>query len=730
MLLQALLLKLHNARQEAKGRSKEAQKGGIKKIIDIMSHNKHMTILQQCGCSSLGEIMQNSAPRKQLVLEMKGPETILDAVKALPKDKKIHKEALKALQHIAQIPQYYEIQTMLDEKDIEGTVSAMRCLSNLEELSRNFSVSDTKSSVTDSIKYILSSMKNHSNLSCIQKVACKIFKIVTETSRYLLKQDPVKAIIDEGGIEAILNSKNVCIEGCWVIARLCSGRTLSFVKQKGVLPVMVRSINNFPDECALQKKVCGILNSLLLEPDNLFVVNIIKTEKGINGIISAMKKHHDQHKFLEQACWTLKDLSKYDDESKVAIAEAGGIDVILHCLKDPKKDDGLAIEACYALTYLAQNQKNMCVINKNGGIQAIIKCMIQLHSDIDIQIQVCKFLQDMCMKDDSNNVNIAQAGGIEAVVSCIKKHQYEASVLEEACKILSLLATKDENQCRFLQGECIKSILHIMKQDHTQVQKLACKILKNLSVHNDCKIAIGEESGCIKLIVDTMNKHELQEDACRALIHLCDEEKNKKAIRDEGGIKAIVSVMNKHDVQEKACNALINLCSHEENSTAIREAGGIEAVIKAMNQNLDNDCLQLQAIKILRSVCIYNGEEHRAINLQGGIQAIVCAMNKHVGNSQLQQEACRTLKGMCLHDEKNKTIIFQAEGVKPVVTAMEKHENNTGVQREAFWTLAHLAASIDIANGGGVEAIKLNMDKHPDDQEIQERARGILKKHA
>ena len=84
--------------------------------------------------------------------------------------------------------------------------------------------------------------------------------------------------------------------------------------------------------------------------------------------------------------------------------------------------------------------KNVAVISQNnlkaialyGGVDVIVRVMIEHLENTFIQKEGCRFLGDIALCFESGAM-IAHRGGITIILLAMKTHKLNAGVIEEAC---------------------------------------------------------------------------------------------------------------------------------------------------------------------------------------------------------------------------------------------------------------------------------------------------------
>jgi hypothetical protein len=150
-----------------------------------------------------------------------------------------------------------------------------------------------------------------------------------------------------------------------------------------------------------------------------------------------MESHNNDAGVQYQGCSALGNLAANNAKNKVAIADAGGIGVVVSGMKAHQDHAGVQAKGCWALATLAfSNIENKVAIAKTGGIIAIARGMKAHLNQADVQKYGCRALSVLAVAQDDNRLAIAKAGGIAAIVNDMEAHNHHVGVQEWGCLAL------------------------------------------------------------------------------------------------------------------------------------------------------------------------------------------------------------------------------------------------------------------------------------------------------
>eukprot|EP00961_Rhodomonas_salina_P253146 3420991-Rhodomonas_salina.1 len=99
-----------------------------------------------------------------------------------------------------------------------------------------------------------------------------------------------------------------------------------------------------------------------------------------------MKQHADSEGVQEKGCGALLNLSSsVDDEIKVRIRAAGGIEAVISGMKQHADSEGVQERGCAALRNLADNGENKVRIRAAGGVEVVTVAMQKHPSHSEVQ---------------------------------------------------------------------------------------------------------------------------------------------------------------------------------------------------------------------------------------------------------------------------------------------------------------------------------------------------------
>ena len=330
-----------------------------------------------------------------------------------------------------------------------------------------------------------------------------------------------------------------------------------------------------------------------------------------------------------------------DDESRVAIARAGGIVPLVALLT--AQDPAAGAEAARALRSLAINAENKVLIAQAGAFAPLVT-LVQSGTD-DQKEQAAGALRNLAVKNVDNQEMIAQAGAIAPLVTLVQSGTDGQK--ENAAGALRNLAFNDKNKVLIAQAGAIKPLVTLVESGTDGQKEHAARALKNLADNNaENQVSIAQ-AGAIAPLVTLVQRgtDDQKETAAGALFFLADIAENKVLIAQAGAIAPLVTLVQSgtDGQKENAAGALQNLAFNAENKVLIAQAGAIAPLVTLVQS----------------------------------------------GTADQKEYAAAALWNLAYDNDKNQVLITQAGAIKPLVTLVQsgtdgQKENATGALQSLF----------------------------------------------
>ncbi|CAA7395814.1 unnamed protein product [Spirodela intermedia] len=206
-------------------------------------------------------------------------------------------------------------------------------------------------------------------------------------------------------------------------------------------------------------------------------------------------------------------------------AQIGISDALVEALKDGLHSPGV-ISICVALKAVAVNDEICRSISEKGGIDAVLKCIVESSEQNDKAIaRSCCSLLFKLAGSDSNKNTIVQNGGLDNLIKLSSKFFDDPAVLQEIMTVISALSLRTpENAARAIEAGAGDLAIQAMRKFPSayQMQKQCCLMIRNLVVRNPENRTILLGNGVERLIRKAKSSSAIcKEAASAALRDLC-----------------------------------------------------------------------------------------------------------------------------------------------------------------------------------------------------------------
>eukprot|EP00900_Chrysochromulina_parva_P027522 jgi/Chrpa1/9403/Chrysochromulina_OHIO_Genome00013106-RA len=272
-----------------------------------------------------------------------------------------------------------------------------------------------------------------------------------------------------------------------------------------------------------------------------------------------------------------------DDESRVAIARAGGIVPLVALLT--AQDPAAGAEAARALRNLSVDDENSVSIAQAGAIPLLVGLT---QSGTDGQKENAAFALRTLACNAENQVTIAQAGGIPPLVALVQSGT--DGQIENALIALKNLSINAENQVTIAKAGGIPPLVALLQSGTDGQKEKAAGVLQGLACNAENQLSIAKAGGIPPLVALLQSGTDGQKDAALgALKNLSVNAENKVTIAQAGGIPPLVALVQSgtDGQKEQAARVQWNLTVNAENQLSIAKAGGIPPLVALLQSGTD-----------------------------------------------------------------------------------------------------------------------------------------------
>ena len=273
------------------------------------------------------------------------------------------------------------------------------------------------------------------------------------------------------------------------------------------------------------------------------------------------------------AAGALADMT--DDESRVAIARAGGIVPLVALLT--AQDPAAGAEAARALRSLATNAENKVLIVQAGAIAPLVT-LVQSGTDGQKE-QAAGALRNLAFNAE-NQILIAQAGAIAPLVTLVQSGTDGQK--EYAAGALANLAINAEYQVLIARAGAISPLVTLVQSGTDGQKEQAAGALRRLAMIAENKVLIAQAGAIAPLVTLVQSGTDGQKEyAAAALGNLAYNDENRVLIAQAGAIAPLVTLVQSGTAgqKEQAAAALRWLAFNAENKVLIAQAGAIAPLV-------------------------------------------------------------------------------------------------------------------------------------------------------
>ncbi|KAA8528827.1 hypothetical protein F0562_036182 [Nyssa sinensis] len=205
-------------------------------------------------------------------------------------------------------------------------------------------------------------------------------------------------------------------------------------------------------------------------------------------ILSLVKNLSSSHLEVQRkAVMKIRMLSKESPESRILIANCGGIPALVLLLSYP--DSRIQEHAVTALLNLSIDESNKKLITREEPIPAIIEVL--QNGSVGAKENSAAALFSLSMLDE-NKVTIAFSNGIPPLIDLLQNGTIRGK--KDAATALFNLSFNQANKTRVIEAGVVKPLLQILEDKNLDMVDEALSLLLLLSSHPDGRHEIGQLS--------------------------------------------------------------------------------------------------------------------------------------------------------------------------------------------------------------------------------------------
>jgi hypothetical protein len=368
-----------------------------------------------------------------------------------------------------------------DSKNIEALENFLDSMLNLAYISKAVLIQ------CGGIVVVIDAMVEHDSIESLQERGCAILAVLSSSEIVEVNL----CIAETDGIDVLVNAlavfsanKKIQIDVCATFSYLSVDQeSRMLISSQGGMMLVVNAVSSCTDDAKVLEVACSALLKLSADAEELAILD----SNIVQAVVNAMRFHPDADQFQIKALGILQNISMRSATAKHAIADAGGIHVVVSVIKELMGSADVLDRAFTALWSLAVLERNQIEISRFGGIELIVNGMMANIDYSNVQKQGCGCLCTLSSNSD-NKTRIREAGGVDAIVFSMWAH-YDSEVLQrEACRALSSLAVNlQTNEVMIATDGEINAIISALRlfPDSPKLQEHACVALRNFMLSTE-----------------------------------------------------------------------------------------------------------------------------------------------------------------------------------------------------------------------------------------------------
>lgn len=317
------------------------------------------------------------------------------------------------------------------------------------------------------------------------------------------KLPPIQDVIDEGCVpqqvdQLNYNDEKIQFEAAWALTNIASGNSsqTAAVVEAGAIPIFVRLLHS-PSDDVREQAVWALGN---IAGDSRAFRDTVLQENALEIILGICQRRL-KLTMLRNSTWTISNLCRGVPQPDFSIVSKA-LPVV--CTLINFNDEDVIADACWALSYLSEDQNKSEDDISNHKIQAVIDSgciprLVQLlnHSSIHIKTPALRTIGNIVTGDNEQaqyvlNCNVLVA--LRSLFYCEKRN-----IRKETCWVLSNIVAGTVQQIEaVINADLFVPLIEILQKDDYDTKKEAAwAIINAISGSNPAQIQYFIENNVI-----------------------------------------------------------------------------------------------------------------------------------------------------------------------------------------------------------------------------------------
>ncbi len=395
---------------------------------------------------------------------------------------------------------------------------------------------------------------------------------------------------------------NIQIWGCYLIFLLTKNdNNKTFLLQKGIVNLIIQSMENHQEIFPIQNYCCGIFVNIL---DSIISFPFFAQRNIINVVVRTMGSFIEHIGIQELACVMLSNFFTIPS-AQPYLLHFGAFEALIQSMRWHLDNKVIQLFGCHIIHKLFSNSelhKDLLMKRVAVSISDAMRNHPENHKIQNLGNVVLATIAQLTKSQmDFNNNQIKNSflhGSLMIGAKSLKHKTTEA--------IISDVPQPPKKKQNLGQGATFNSLQNISQHDEVDIAALVIKDMNissddpNMQVKGCCFLAtlVQEKSNCmnwnisgaIVAIVNAMNTYpdniEVQESACKTLSYFCEQKETQFHLMENGVATPVIRAIKIHssniEIIRFGIRILTNLATVQENCVELKKLGTIDIIRQAL----------------------------------------------------------------------------------------------------------------------------------------------------
>jgi hypothetical protein len=502
------------------------------------------------------------------------------------------------------------------------------------------------------------------------------------------------------------------------LAVLDGGAKEEMIDALGTFSDVIDVVGNMdpPFDMEVMNAAIGAMEQM---PMNEMTIKMMLDTNSISKLIEAMRQNPDDVDLLLKVVRVLGKMA-INDQLKLAIVDAGGIDLVLWCMGAHQAVHLLMTACCTALANFAFNSLDIAesIVQKKGV--SVIEKVMQVNENVHrVLANALQVLSNLMFKNDDHKLLICKSCGDE-IVHMIRIHHKNLGVFQSGLRALGTLVYCEDN-CPIIVGEGATRVIVDGMNAHwedAETIQLAINVIENLAAenvpvseapdsvgkehhparHGEDSLAVIHAEGAGHIILAAIKHFEFNPSlimsAIDALLNIVDDESLMEQTIRDGAIDVVTEALRSHDWDMDLVSSILNLLvslSNRSNAIAMKvENNNCSELCGAVMENFpDNKEIVTHACMLLSNIANANKEYASKIGQQGIVDTVLGILNDNQNDANFVLEPLHLLSVLTTDTNISKHIA--SKGMHSICSTAKIHMSNPNLLLQIHKLLGFLA---------------------------------------